>query len=113
MRVPEPELGRDAIIEPSEDGLSVRPLRRCREPQQDLHPKAIEQGAIRWRLGVMELVDDDDVIRLGRELSQSRRVQGLNGCEHVCAVTRPATTNQKLTEVTVPHGRPEGRLALL
>ena len=60
-RLPEPHLGGDAIVEPVHDLLAVRSLGR--RSQADEHPRlqVLEQPRVCVCLGVVELVDDDDI----------------------------------------------------
>ena len=70
-RVPQPQLHRDAAVEPVEDALAVGALRRRGQAEQDLRLQVIQQPSIGRRGGVVELVDDDDVEGVGPNVVRS------------------------------------------
>ena len=82
--LPKPHIACDPVVEPMDDVLSIGPFRGSGEPEQDLWSKSLQQPAIRRCLGVVELVDDNDVPSL-RVNCVNRSRQGLNGGEDVLA----------------------------
>ena len=71
-RVPQPQLGGDAIVEPVQDRQAVAAL-GCRGQAEQLdRVDVVEQPAVRRRSGVVELVDDDDVEVVGRQRRRGR-----------------------------------------
>ncbi len=59
--IPQPQLCSGAPAEELADVDAVRALGRSRQPDQLLGLKVVEQAPVGRRLGVVELVDDDDV----------------------------------------------------
>ena len=69
-RVPETELGGDAIVEPVKHRESIAPFGRGREPEQFFRFELRQQPLIRRRSCVVKLVDDHDI-----EVFRINRVQ--------------------------------------
>ncbi len=72
-RVPQPQLGGDAIVEPVQDRQAVAALGRGGQAEQLDGLHVVEQRAVRRRRRVVELVDDHDVEVVGRQDRRGRR----------------------------------------
>ena len=71
-RVPEPQLGGDAIVEPVQDRQPVAALGRGGEAEQLDGVEVVEHPLVRRGGGVVELVDDHDVEVIGRRARRGR-----------------------------------------
>ncbi len=77
-RLPEAQLGSDAIAEPDEDAPPVGALRCGGEAEEDFGVQAPEDVLVGLRRGMVKLVDDDHVVGLGVEPGDARFIQGLH-----------------------------------
>jgi hypothetical protein len=66
----------------------------------------IEKGSVGHGLCVVKLVDDDDLVRISREVRDSLGIQRLDGREHVLPPFRPATADVQLTKAGVSQHLP-------
>ncbi len=73
----------------------------------------VEDPAVGDRLGVVELVDDDDLERIGRDVGDAVGGQGLHGREHVLPALRPGAPDVELAEVRVTEHLAIGATGLL
>ena len=99
-RLPKPQLDRDAMVEPLGDVPTVKPLRRRRQAEQLARPKMVEEPVVAVGRRVMELVDDDDIERVGGLNSPS----GLEatGSSRRRAGPRSSSASVDLAEVAAP-----------
>jgi len=68
-RSPQPQLAGGAPVEEvGADIDAVGTLGSCGEAEQLAQGQVVEQPSVRWRLGVVELVDDHDVVGVGRNV---------------------------------------------
>ena len=81
----------------SRSGVAVRPSSSC-------GLEVVEQPVVRRRRGVVELVDDDDVERVGRDLLQPICVQRLDHREDVPALRDPAAAVDLAERAVAKHG---------
>ena len=113
QRLPQPQLHRDAATEPAAHVLTVGPLRRGGQTEQDLRLEVLQQPSVRGRLRVMELVDHHHVealrVQLRRQVQPGQR---LHRREHVPPLARPLPTHEALPERPVAQDVAERRLAL-
>jgi hypothetical protein len=110
--LPQSQLDGGASAEPGADVGAVGPLGRRREPEQDGRLEVFEQSSVGARLGVVELVDDDDVEVTGIELGEVKLVERLHGAEHVPPLAGPLAADKQLAEIALAQHVPEGRQAL-
>ena len=73
----------------------------------------IKQPAVGAGLGVVELVDDDDVVCGGRDVADARGGQRLNACEDMLPPFRTRATDIQLREVGVVQHLAVGPQGLL
>ena len=111
-RVPQPQLGGDAIVEPVQQRQAVASLGRRREAEQLDRLDVIEERAIRRRGRVMEFIDDDDVEVLGVEGSEAGRVEALDRREDVLELPRPLPADPQLSERMIAQRVTKRRQAL-
>ena len=97
-RVPQPQLGGDAIVEPVQDRQPVAAFGRGREPEQLDGLEVVEHPLVGRRGGVVELVDDDDVEVIGWQRVEAAGVEALDRCEHVLEPVRSCATDPLLAE---------------
>ncbi len=71
-RVPQAQLGRDAVVEPVQDREAVAAFRCGGEAEQLDGSEVVEDPVVRGGGGVMELVDDHDVEVVGRQVRRGR-----------------------------------------
>ena len=64
--------------------------------------EVVEDAPVGHSLGVMELVDDYDLERIGRDVGNAIGGQGLHGREHVLPSAPDVRTDVKLAEVRSP-----------
>ena len=89
QRVPQPQLG---CGPPLEEGAHVEPIAAfggSGEPEQLPWRQVIEDAPVGARLGVVELVDHDDVVGVRRQVGDAVCRQGLHGCEHMVPTFGP------------------------
>ena len=67
-RVPQPHLVGGATLEPASHVLAVVPFWGGREPEEHARADVSQEPFVGRCLGVVKLVDDDDVEVVGREL---------------------------------------------
>ena len=72
-RVPQPQLGGDAVVEPVQDRQAVAALRRRGQPEQLDGRDVVEEPLVGGGRGVVELVDDHDVEVIRRATRRGRR----------------------------------------
>ena len=89
QRLPEPHLGRDALIEPMEDLLAVGSLRSRRQADEHFRLEVLKEPAIGICLGMMEFVNDHD-IELVRVQMVDRSMDRLDRREHVVPMHGPS-----------------------
>ena len=86
-RLPQPQLGGDPAVEPLQDALAVGAFGRGGEARAaPSASEVLEQPPVGRRRGVVELVDDDDVEGVGRQIGPDRRCASdwteANTCRH-------------------------------
>ena len=111
-RFPEAQLDGNASIKPIKDALAVGAFRRGGQAQQDLRFQMIEQPAVGVCGCVVELVDDDDVEGVGRQIGQIQLGQRLHRRKHVAPFLRTLASDVELTEGAITKHLPKGREAL-
>ena len=111
--IPEPKFGGDAVVEPMQDRQIIAAFGSRCQPQEFAGLDVVEQPPIRRGRGMVELIDDDDVEVIGREVLQVAGVQALHRGEDVLEVVRSCTADPFLAEGSVPDGVPEGGQALI
>ena len=70
--------------------------------------QVIDDAPIGLRLGVVELVNDDDVEGIGRDVVDAISVKRLNARKDVLPPFRPGTTDVQLAEVRIGEHLPVG-----
>ena len=97
--VPQPQLGGGAPVEElGADVDAVGALGGCGEAEQLARGQVVEEPSVRRRLGVVELVDDHDVVGVGRDVRDAVRLQGLHAGEDVVPTLRARAGDVQLTE---------------
>ena len=102
--LPEPQLDGDAMVEPLGDVLAVETLGRRGEAEQLLRREVVEQPVVGRRRRVVELVDDDDVEGVRRDLLQPICVQRLDHREDVPTLGDPAAAVDLAERAVAQHG---------
>ena len=98
-RVPQPQLGGDAIVEPVQDGQPVASFRRGGQPEQLDGRHVVEDPLVGGRGGVVELVDDHDVeVVRAPSASSSAAVKALDRGEDVVESGRARSADPFLAE---------------
>ena len=92
-RIPEPQLGGDAVAEPAEQREAVAALGRGGEAEQLHRLHVVEQVSIRSRRSVVKFVDDDDIEMARIEIGEPRGVQALDRREDMLEALRAMATN--------------------
>jgi hypothetical protein len=104
---------RDApIVEPSEDALTICSLWRRREANEKPRTKMLKELVVRFRGGVVKLVDDDHVERVRGELRDASCVKGLDIRKDVLASARTLAAAKAFTEDGIAKNDAEDRQAL-
>jgi hypothetical protein len=96
--VPESELGSGPAAEEGPDVDAVAALGGGGEPEQLAGLEAVQQPAVGRGLGVVELVDDDDVEGGGVEVVHAVCRERLHAGEHVAPALRPGPADPHLAE---------------
>jgi hypothetical protein len=104
-RVPQAQLGGDAIVEPVEDRQAVAALGRGGEPEQLGRREWFEHLLVRRCGGVVELVDDHHVEVIAGQRVEVGRVEALDRREDVLEARRPGTADPLLAERRVAEAR--------
>ena len=97
-RVPQPQLGGDAIVEPLQDRQTVAAFRRGGEAEQLDGSEMVEHPFVGGRCGVMELVDDHDVEVIGGQRVEVGGMQALDRREDVLEAGRAGSADPLLAE---------------
>lgn len=80
--------------------------------QQHLRGEVVEQPPVGGSLGVMELINDDDVVGVGRHGGDVTGMEGLDAGVDMPPVLRFVTADQQLAERAVAEGLAEGAAGL-
>jgi hypothetical protein len=110
--VPEADLDADVAVEVVKDVFVVGPLRRRREPEQNLRAQMTKELFVSTRSRAMKLVDDDDIEGVRRHLREIHPGQGLDRAEHVAPLGRHHAVHIELAEIAGSQHLPERREAL-
>jgi hypothetical protein len=111
--IPETQFGSDAVVEPVQDRQAVASLGGGCESQELDGREVVEHAGVRRRCRVVELVDDDDVEVIWREVSQIAGVEALDRCEDVLESLRSCAAYPLLAERGLSQRVPERREALV
>ena len=76
------------------DPIAISAFRCGSKPEQLLGIQVVEEPLVCRRLGMMELVNDDNVIGVRTELLKLAAGEGLNRREDVLAVNRLCSTHK-------------------
>ena len=112
-RVPQPQLGGDAIVEPLQDRQAVAAFGGGGEAEQLDGGEVVEHPLVRGGGRVMELVDDHDVEVVGGDRIEVGGVQALDRREDVLEPARASAPDPLLTERRIAQRVPERREALI
>ena len=96
-----------------EDRLAVAALGGGGQAEQDPGGEVLEERGVGGRFGVVELIDDHDVVGVGFEALEPALVQGLDGGEDVAADEGLVASSEQLAETAIAEGGAIGRAALL
>ena len=110
--VPDPQLSGSAPVEEGADVGAVGALRGCGEPEEFAGLEVVEKPPIGRRLGVVELVDDDDVERVGGDLGDAAG-ERLDAGEDVSPLARDVPADIQLAEGAVAEDLAVGAQRLL
>ena len=110
--VPQAQLGGDASVEEVQYGEAVGAFRGGGEAEQLPRAELLEEGPVRRRSGVVELVDDDDVEVRRVDRRRRRCREALDRCEDVLEVLRSMRPHPEFTEGRVVEYVAEGEQAL-
>src|SRR5262249_22831369 len=97
-RIPEPQLRRNAVVEPVEDRQAVAALGSGGEPEQLDGNEVVKYSRVRGGRGMVKLVDDDNVEMLGREVGEVAGVEALDRGEDMLEARRSRTADPLLPE---------------
>jgi hypothetical protein len=111
--VPQPQLGRDAIVEPVQDRQPVAALRGGGQSEQLDRRQGLEDALVGGRGGVVELIDDDDVEVVRRQCVEVGGAEALDRGEDVVEPGRARAADPFLAERGVAHRIAERRQALV
>ena len=112
-RVPQAKLGGDAVAEPVQDRQAIGTFRRRGQSEQFPRRELVHDDAVRRCRGVVELVDDDHVEVVGRQMLEPPRRQALDRRENVVERRGAQTADPFLAEGVVTHHMAERRHALV
>jgi len=111
--VPEAQLVGHAVVEPAQHALAVGALGGRGEAEQTPRAEVAEQAGVAGGLGVVELVDHDDLVEVGVEGPEAPRGQGLGRREDLRADGGPRAVDEELAEGGVAqHGAVDGEALL-
>ena len=96
--VPETELGCGAIAEERPHVNAVGPFRCGGQAQQFHWLEVIDDSPVRRRFGMVELIDDDDLEGVGRDIGDAVRTERLNTGEDVAPPLWAGTADVQLAE---------------
>lgn len=99
--VPQSQLRGDPAVEERPHVGAVTALRRRGEAEELVGPEVVEDRLVGASLCVVELVDDDDRVRIGWEIGDAVCRERLDGCEDVTPSLRAGAADVELTEVGV------------
>ena len=111
-RLPQTHVAGDPVVEPMNDVLTVRPFRSRGQTQEHLRLEPFEQLPICRRLRVVKLIDDDNVVRIDRDVID-RSMQGLDRGKDVFADGWALRPDVPLAERHLVQDVAEDLLALL
>ena len=112
-RIPQPQLGGNAVTKPVQHGQAVTALRRGRQAQQLPRFKMRKDTRVRRCSRMMELVDDHHIEMISGQRGEVIRVQTLDRRKHMLEARRPRPTNPLLAERRVAQRVAEGRQTLV
>src|SRR4029078_1007389 len=104
-RIPQPQLGRYATIEPGQDGYTIGTFGCGGQSKKDLRVEVAENVSVRLCSSVMELVHHNYVVRIGRHRQATVFVQRLDGCEDVATTPWFVHADQELSEIPIAKRR--------
>lgn len=101
------------VVEAAQQRQGVGPLGRGGQTQQLDRRHMVEQRLVRPGGSVVELVDDDHIEVVGRQIVETGGGQALDRREHVLELRRALAAHPPLAERRLPQGVAERSLALL
>ena len=111
-RIPQAHLERCPVIEPAADIDPVAALRGCGHAKQQPRRDAFEKPLVRLRLGVVELVHDDDIETRQILVAHGVPRERLDRGEHMPPLRRLLAIDEQLAERCVVEHRTKRRHAL-